>query len=201
MASSSCSATARLASFSISRAARDASPPLFKSIAATTVSTFAPPARSGWAKPAVRPDQSEKLSASAFRAPPTRSFVFTSAGIPSLVDRSGSFAPSGATNNRLSDQSDLPSRLHSRSRVQIRRASFFAHCCLGLFLAQSALVRFESSLSALKIVPQNLVQFLRSDRFREIPVHSYGQAFLPIPPFFESPRSLRTHPSPASAHP
>jgi hypothetical protein len=103
---------------------------------------------------------------------------FTSAAIPSLAAPSGFFSPPEATKIHLSRQSNLPSKL--RTRLQIPRASLLRRCWLCLFLAQSALVRFDGSLSPLNVTPQNLVQFLRPDWFCEIPIHPSSQAFLSI---------------------
>jgi len=73
-----------------------------------------------------------KTVASAFRAPPTRSFVFTSAGIPSLVDRA---APSPRRAQKIvyrikviAVEIALSLPCSNSSRF------FFAHCCSAYFL-------------------------------------------------------------------
>jgi len=65
-----------------------------------------------------------ETSASAFRAP-RQILVFTSAGIPSLVDPSGSFARRGPQEISLSDQSGSAVEIDSRSRVQHSSRFFF----------------------------------------------------------------------------
>src|SRR5260370_27309582 len=143
-------------------------------------SIFVPPARSGWAKPAIPLAPSEKPSASALPAPPINSFAFTSAAIPLSAAPSASSSLSRPARNRLSRRIDLTPKTCSRPLVEFLASLVRVSPVFCLFLAQSALWRFGSFRSAHQIILQKLVQFLRPDRFCEIPVHPSDQAFLPI---------------------